>query len=84
MLGSPDHAQVLALLRQLVEASLDDTMASLLFPAQPLADHEKAVLEAEARVLMGLRKDFADAFRAGQGAATPGPDARETSPAGFV
>ncbi len=84
LLGSPAHAPVLSLLRQLVEASFDDTMANLLYPAHPLGDHEKAVLEAEARVLMGLRKDFADASRAAPAKATPDGGAGGNSPAGFV
>ena len=84
LLGSREHAPVLTLLRQLVEASFDDTMANLLYPAHPLADHEKAVLEAEARVLMGLRKDLADASRAVPAKAKQDDGASGNSPAGFV
>ena len=84
LLAAPEHEPVLALLRQLVEASYEDTLAQLLFPAQPLDAGTKAVLEAEARVLMGLRKDLADASRAAPPKATGGGGANGNSPGGFV
>lgn len=61
LLASPDHAPVREMLAALVEASLEDTMSHTYFPERPLTDGERAVLDAEARVLMGLRSLFRDA-----------------------
>ena len=84
LLAEPVHRNVTEMLLQFVNVSFDDTVSRLLFPTVPLTDGEKAVLEAEARVLMGLRKNLADAFRLARESAAPGAKAGENSPAGFV
>lgn len=84
LLADPDHAVVTDLLLQLVNVSYDDTMTRLLFSSPPPTAAEEAVLKAEGRILMGLRKNLADAFRLSRGQANPDAKARENSPAGFV
>jgi len=84
LLASPDHKPVRDLLTQLIGASLDDTLTHLLFSSPPPTDQEQAVLKAEARILLGLRKIFADASLAAAAKATPPAGASGNSPGGFV
>ena len=84
LLASPDHGPVRELLSQWIGASLQDSLNQLLFPDGDLPDGRRAVLEAEARILMGMQDAFAGASRVAGAKATPPADAGGNSPGGFV
>lgn len=84
LLRSPAHAPLVEMLRQLVEKSYEDTMANLLFPDERECATPEAVLRAEGRVLMGLRKIFEGAPAPAAGQASPNPPDARNSPAGVV
>lgn len=84
LLADPAHVAVTDMLLQLVSVSYEDAMTRLLFSSPPPSAAEEAVLKAEGRILMGLRKNLADAFRLSRGQANPDAKARENSPGGFV
>ncbi len=84
LLADPDHKPVRELLVQWIGSSLDDTLSQMLFPGEELSAGQRAVLDAEARILMGLRKVFAGASRAAAAKATPPSGTQGNSPGGFV
>lgn len=84
MLANPDHKPVRDLLGQWIGASLQDTLTHLLFPDGDLPPGQRAVLEAEARILMGFQDAFAGASRVAAVQARPPADAKGNSPGGFV
>lgn len=84
LLASPDHKPVRDLFVQWIGTSLRDTLGHLLFPDGDLPPGQRAVLEAEARILMGFQDAFAGASRVAAVQARPPADARGNSPGGFV
>ena len=84
LLAKPEHGLVTEMLLQFFNVSFEDTLGRLYFSDPPPQDHQKAVLEAEARILMGLRKNLADALRLARDEANPDARGKETSPAGAV
>lgn len=84
LLANPDHKPVREMFIQWVGTSLRDTLTHLLFPVDDLPPGQRAVLEAEARILMGFQDALAGASRVAAVQARPPADAKGNSPGGFV